>query len=159
MRQGTAFPQNFVKQMPAVLPNWFPLYVLVACATIQANAESTEGFRRQEATPPLARPGSSAPCGNTVCATLRIGVVLMADQADPKKPASGNHGVSRGPSPIKQRDIARALRAVRQTGVAARLEITRGGINIILADEQAPSSDTNPWDEDLTDAENPDRPS
>jgi len=83
----------------------------------------------------------------------------MADQADPKKPASGNHGVSRGPSPIKQRDIARALRAVRQTGAAARLEITRGGINIILADEQAPSSDTNPWDEDLTDAENPDRPS
>jgi hypothetical protein len=53
----------------------------------------------------------------------------------------------RGPLTFKERDLARALRAVKKTGGVGHVEITRDGrINIILA-EQAPAADSNnPWD-------------
>ena len=68
-------------------------------------------------------------------------------------------GRPRGPSAIKQREVATTLRACRQVGGVRAVKVTRDGISIILADEQAPSSDANPWDEVLTHAEDEERSS
>jgi hypothetical protein len=57
-------------------------------------------------------------------------------------------GVPRGPSPHKQRVVARAIRAASLAGNVDRVELTPDGrINIILA-RQAPVTDdkANPWD-------------
>ena len=76
----------------------------------------------------------------------------MADQADPKKPASGRvarlKGRPRGPSAITQGEVARVIKAVQQVGAPARVEVTRTGISIVvLGNQQTPSSETNSWDE------------
>ena len=68
-------------------------------------------------------------------------------------------GRPRGPSAIKQREVATTLRACRQVGGVRAVKVTRDGINITLADEQATSSDTNPWDEVLIHAEDEERSS
>ena len=68
-------------------------------------------------------------------------------------------GHPRGPSAIKQREVATTLRACRQVGGVRAVKVARDGISIILADEQAPSSDANPWDEVLTHAEDEERSS
>jgi hypothetical protein len=58
----------------------------------------------------------------------------------PKKPGSPARfkGRERGPSTLKQRDIARTLRAAKQVGGVARVEVTRDGISVILGNPTAP---------------------
>jgi hypothetical protein len=63
----------------------------------------------------------------------------------------------RKPSTFTQSEIARAIRAVRQTGLSvARVEVAPGGGVIVIPSESTghvyPSS--NPWDETLTDDPN-----
>jgi hypothetical protein len=64
--------------------------------------------------------------------------------------------MARGPSTFKQQDLTRALKAARAAGVeVARFEIENGKIVIVTgkpADNNA--TNTNPWDEVLTDAKN-----
>jgi hypothetical protein len=63
----------------------------------------------------------------------------------------------RGPSLFTQRGVARILRAVKQAGVTARVEIARDGAISIITNDPAPielaaDKATNPvsgWDEAL----------
>jgi hypothetical protein len=84
-------------------------------------------------------------------------------QTNPKKAGPGSparfKGRPRGRQPFRQRDVARAIRAAQATGGCSGVEIAPGGaIRIVLGGAQAPSSDSNPWDEVQTDAEDAKRP-
>jgi hypothetical protein len=55
---------------------------------------------------------------------------------------SGFKGRRRGPLTFKERDLARALRAVQKTGGVGHVEITRdGSIRLVLGQSQAPAAD------------------
>jgi hypothetical protein len=63
----------------------------------------------------------------------------------------------RGPLTFKERDLARALRAVKKTGGVEHVEITRdGSIRLVLGQSQAPAADSNSWDD--VNAPNEERP-
>ena len=63
--------------------------------------------------------------------------------------------MARGPSTFKQQDLTRALKAARAAGVeVARFEIENGKIVIVTGKPADNATNTNPWDEVLTDAKN-----
>ena len=70
---------------------------------------------------------------------------------------TGHIPMVRKPSTFTQAEIARAIRAVRQTGLSVvRVEVAPGGAIVVIPGESTghvyPSS--NPWDETLTDDPN-----
>jgi hypothetical protein len=80
---------------------------------------------------------------------------------------------ARGENLFKRNDVMRAIKSARDAGVpVAGVEITCKDGTVIrvfsdtagrviqapVADEQTPSSDTNPWDEVLTNAADKERP-
>ena len=84
-----------------------------------------------------------------------------SDRVQKTSPVVRLKGRARGPNRVREREIARVVRAAKRAGGVDRVQISFDdgtNINLILADASKDNGNSNPWDEVLTDAADQKRP-